>query len=177
MPQRPFKRRPKQAESFVPINPLRRNRPGQNADPNPPMNSAAGSNANKTDWSRVADWYDNLVGDEGSEYHRHVVLPGVLRLMQVKPADKVLDVACGQGVLCRLLQAQGAVVTGVDAAAPLIQKARERTPSPEARFVVADARELDQAPTLAAGSFDSACCMLAIQNIHPINKVDRKSVV
>ena len=29
--------------------------------------------ATTTDWHGVSEWYDRLVGDEGSEYHRQVV--------------------------------------------------------------------------------------------------------
>ena len=82
----------------------------------------------KTDWGDVADWYDDLVGDSGSEYHREVVVPGVLRLLDIRAGEKVIDLACGQGVLCRILQARGAEVTGIDAADALIRAApRART--------------------------------------------------
>src|SRR5258705_953134 len=57
----------------------------------------------RTDWGKVAEWYDDLVGDSGSEFHREVVLPGVVRLLAPAAGERVLDVACGQGVLCRLL--------------------------------------------------------------------------
>src|SRR5687767_14139675 len=60
-----------------------------------------------TDWGGVADWYDQLVGEAGSEYHREVVLPGVVRLLNPKAGEKMIDVACGQGVLCRLLHERG----------------------------------------------------------------------
>src|SRR3954465_4280022 len=82
-----------------------------------------------TDWGSVADWYDQLVGESGSEYHRHVVLPGVLRLLAAAPGDRVADVACGQGVLCRLLYERGVRATGVDASRELIAAARERNAS------------------------------------------------
>jgi ubiquinone/menaquinone biosynthesis C-methylase UbiE len=117
-----------------------------------------------TDWGDVADWYDKLVGESGSEYHREVVLPGVLRLLAAKPGERVLDVACGQGVLCRILRERGAEVTGVDAAAELVRAARERGPS-DIAYHIADARELGFLPEAA---FDAAACVLAIQNIHPI---------
>ena len=121
----------------------------------------------RTDWTGVAEWYDRLVGDEGSEYHREVVHPGALRLLNVIPGEPVIDVACGQGALCRLLHEKGAEVTGVDAAAPLIDAARQR--GPEAiRYHVADARELSFLPL---GSFAAAACVLAIQNIQPIQPV------
>src|SRR3954469_25942924 len=83
----------------------------------------------KTDWTNVAEWYDRLVGDAGSEYHQHVVLPGVMKLLDPQPQKRIVDVACGQGVLCRLLRARGVEVTGIDAAEPLIQSARERGPA------------------------------------------------
>ncbi|HWE02115.1 MAG TPA: methyltransferase domain-containing protein [Tepidisphaeraceae bacterium] len=117
-----------------------------------------------TDWGKAADWYDQLVGDCGSEYHREVVLPGVLRLMAAQRGDSALDIACGQGVLCRLMQDRGVQMTGVDAAGELIQAARERGPE-SIRYVVGDARDLKFLP---ASSFAAAACVLAIQNIHPI---------
>src|SRR4051794_19309576 len=70
----------------------------------------------QTHWGEVADWYDRLVGDEGSEYQQKVVHPGVVRLLGLAAGDPVIDVACGQGVLCRVLAERGADVTGVDAA-------------------------------------------------------------
>ena len=81
-----------------------------------------------THWGDAADWYDGLVGEAGSEYHRHVVLPGAARLLATKPGDSVLDLACGQGVFCRLLARQGVQATGVDAAPDLIRFAKDRNP-------------------------------------------------
>jgi ubiquinone/menaquinone biosynthesis C-methylase UbiE len=137
--------------------------------------SIGSSSLRPTDWSNVADWYDRLVGDAGSEYHQKVVLPGVQRLLDVKPAQRVLDLACGQGVLCRLLAGRGAEVTGVDSAAPLLEKARliGKSIDPDIagriQYVRGDARELPS--ELRHGGFDSAACVLAIQNIHPIAPV------
>src|SRR6478672_8135472 len=83
-----------------------------------------------TDWGSVADWYDQLVGESGSEYHREVVLPGVMRLLApLQAGDRVADIACGQGVLCRVLASRGLEVTGVDAAAELIKVAKQRGPA------------------------------------------------
>jgi ubiquinone/menaquinone biosynthesis C-methylase UbiE len=114
-----------------------------------------------TDWGKVAEWYDDLVGDEGSEFQREIIFPGVLRLLKLQPGEKVLDVACGQGALCRLLAEKGAEVTGIDAAEPLVRLARERGPA-SIRYLVGDARQLS---TLPEASFDAATCVLAIQNI------------
>ena len=132
------------------------------------------SNSLPTDWHDVADWYDQLVGESGSEFHQHVVLPGTLKLLAVQPGDAVLDLACGQGVLCRLLATRQALATGVDAATDLIRAARTRNdalaasgyPIPE--FLVGDVRNLKFLPER---KFVAAACILAIQNIHPIQPV------
>lgn len=126
----------------------------------------------KTDWSNVADWYNDLVGTEGSEYQREVVHPGVFKLIGDVAGKRVLDVACGQGVLCRLLQSRGAEVTGVDAARELIDAAkkhasttRDHTPI---EYYVGDARELLDLKPIVGRTYDVMTCILAIQNFHPI---------
>jgi ubiquinone/menaquinone biosynthesis C-methylase UbiE len=120
-----------------------------------------------THWGGFASWYDELVGDAGSDYHQHVVLPGVIRLLHVHAGESVLDVACGQGVLCRLLHQKGCRVTGVDAAGELVRLAQERS-DPAIAYHVADARDLSR---LSDGPYDAATCVLAIQNIDPIQGV------
>ena len=90
-----------------------------------------------------------------------------MRLLGDVKGRRIVDVACGQGVLCRLLESAGAEVTGVDAAAELIQSATERGPA-TIRYQVGDVQDLG---FLAPASFDAATCVLAIQNIHPVQSV------
>lgn len=120
-----------------------------------------------THWGEVAEWYDDLVGAEGSEYHREVILPGTLRMLKLQPGQTGLDVACGQGVLCRVWRRAGIEAVGVDASHALIRLARERS-DPAIRYEIADAGNLSGLPQ---GRFDAAACLLAIQNIHPLPPV------
>ncbi len=143
--------------------------------------------ASPTAWSENASWYDGLVGDEGSEFHREVVLPGVMHLLEEsrrfaareKGADgdvlsglKVLDLCCGQGVLCRLLVKRGAKVTGVDASGPLIELAKRRGPR-EAKYLVADAGKVfsdgvlrsKSGGVLKPGRYSVVTCVLALQDL------------
>lgn len=120
-----------------------------------------------TDWNAVADWYDQLVGEDGSEYQQHVVLPGTMRMLHLAPGERFIDIACGQGVLCRLAQERGATVVGMDASRQLIAAAKRRGPA-TIDYRVADARKLG---FLEREHFDAAACVLAIQNIHPIGPV------
>src|SRR5580698_9817205 len=101
----------------------------------PQTNPNPNTKGPRTDWGEVADWYDQLVGESGSEYHREVVLPGVLRMLALQPGDTAVDIACGQGVLCRILQSRGVQASGVDAAGELISAARARGPESIRYFV------------------------------------------
>ncbi len=122
-------------------------------------------------WQRVAGWYDALVGERGSEYQQKVVIPRTLRLLEAKPGERVLDVACGQGVLCRALAEQRVRVTGVDAAPALIEAARRRNDSDRLAidYRVGDARRL--AEVVDAEAFGAVVCVLAIQNLAPLSPV------
>lgn len=130
-------------------------------------NATPPSKSPRTDWGEVADWYDQLVGESGSEYHREVVIPGVLRMLALQPGDAAVDIACGQGVLCRILESRGVQAMGVDAAKELIHAARRRGPE-TIHYHVGDARDLKFLPE---SSFSAAACVLAIQNINPISSV------
>src|SRR5687768_8873399 len=122
-----------------------------------------------TDWGKVAQWYDDLVGEEGTEFQKEIIFPGVLRMLALKSdqKEKVLDIACGQGAFCRLLHEKGAEVSGVDAATELIKLARERSEA-AIKYIVGDARDLSFLPER---SFSAASCILAIQNIDKIQPV------
>jgi ubiquinone/menaquinone biosynthesis C-methylase UbiE len=140
--------------------------PGPGGDrPGKPAGAAA------TSWDHVADWYDKLVGDEGSDYHRNVVLPAALRMLDPQPGERLLDLCCGQGVFCRLLaQAPVADVLGVDASPSLIAAARQRGGGERVRYAVADARNLGD---LADGRFDGAACLMAVHDLDDITAAFR----
>ena len=127
-------------------------------------------------WEHVAAWYDAHLTRGPSDLYREVVLPGVLRMLDVKAGQRVLDVACGQGWLARELITASADVVGVDASPSLITAAKSHAES--ARFLVGDARELERVlheAGLDGGSaletFDAAVCVLALMNIEPLHPV------
>jgi ubiquinone/menaquinone biosynthesis C-methylase UbiE len=121
----------------------------------------------QTHWDVVADSYDQLVGDRGSEYHQKVVLPGVRRLLEISPGKKILDVACGQGVVTRALFEKGAQVVGIDAARKLLSLAEQRS-DPSIRYIPGDVRDLPTTPGIEEGAYGGVSVVLAIQDIHPL---------
>lgn len=113
-------------------------------------------------WDRVARWYDRLVGDEGSDYHREVILPVAMRLLAPQPGESVLDLCCGQGVFVRwLVKADVGRVLAVDASPRMIEAARGRSNDPRVTYVVRDAARLGE---LADASFDAAALIMAAQD-------------
>lgn len=122
-------------------------------------------------WDQVAGWYDKLVGDGGMDYHRNVILPATMRMLDLKRGEKVIDICCGQGVLGRLLIEAGAgKVLGVDASPKLIEAARERSSGPSLSFEVADATLSGE---WANGSFDKAACLMAVHDLEDIEGLFR----
>jgi ubiquinone/menaquinone biosynthesis C-methylase UbiE len=126
----------------------------------PPSASAADSGS----WEKVADWYDALSGDRGTDFHEHVVVPGVMRLLGLRAGELACDLACGQGVVSAAMHTAGARVTGVDLSPRLIELARARSPR-GIRYIVGDARSV---PQLGPGSFDAVVCVLAAMNMEPV---------
>jgi ubiquinone/menaquinone biosynthesis C-methylase UbiE len=134
--------------------------------PSAPQKSA-GIPAQDTSWEHVADWYDRLVGDEGSDYHRNVVLPAAIEMLQPRQQHRVLDLCCGQGVFCRRLADLGvAKVVGIDTSEAMIRAAQARSTAPNLRYIQADARNLGP---LADGSFDLAACLMSV---HDLDNID-----
>ncbi len=129
-----------------------------------PTSSARPPEAGEGSWDHVASWYDTLAGDRGTEFHETVIVPGVIRLLDLQRGESVLDLACGQGVMSRTLHRRGGRVTAVDISPQLIEIAQGRS-SKGIRYQVGDVRDLS---FLGDDTFDAAVCVLAAQNIEPM---------
>ena len=115
-------------------------------------------------WEAMAEWYDAKQGDDGDLWHRALIDPPLIRL--IGPADglRVLDLACGNGYLARRFARMGARVIGVDASAPIVERARRReSRSPLGiTYHVGDATRLDM---VDGGSVDVVMCNMALMDI------------
>lgn len=121
-----------------------------------------------TSWDPVAAWYDKLVGESGSDYHRNVILPAALRLLGPVAGRSVIDLCCGQGVLAGpLLEAGATRFTGIDASKRLIQAARKRHGrDPRVRFLVADATKPGE---WEDAGHDAAACLMAVHDVDDLD--------
>lgn len=120
-----------------------------------------------TDWDAQAQWYDAIIGEHGSYYHREVIVPALLKEMGDVEAKTVLDLGCGQGFFCRILSQRKAKVVGIDLSPKLIEIARTYRQE-NITYYVANAEELS---FLQDSSFDFIVSILSLGNIRNIDKV------
>ena len=135
---------------------------GQASGGKPPIHARAAQS--EQGWDPVAAWYDKLVGESGSDYHRQVILPATLRLLAPQPGQAVIDVCCGQGVLFKpLLDAGISKITGIDASPQLVAAAKARHGADRrVHLITADACA---AGAWADGSHDAATCVMAVHDV------------
>jgi len=114
-----------------------------------------------TSWGNVSKWYNKTVGEKGSFFHQEVILPHTLRLLNMGPDDRILDLGCGQGVLARTIPKVREYV-GVDLSVELIEEARKMDTDPTHKYAVAD---VSKTMPVRTGGFSKAAIILALQNI------------
>lgn len=99
-------------------------------------------------WNESAAAWIAAQGDEGDYARQHVLDPRMIARIQHRGFANALDVGCGEGRFCRVLQQLGVQAVGVDLAPALIETARLRDPLGDYR--VGDASTLE----FADDSFD-----------------------
>lgn len=145
-----------------------------------------------TSWGNVAGWYDELLKTE-STYQQEVILPNLVRRMDLKKGERVLDLACGQGFFSFEFSKAGAEVIGADISPELIRLAQKRVRAGSSRPVgmhaggrgnparigslsqvdgiAFHAAPADKVPFVADRSIDQLTIVLAIQNIENVKAV------
>ncbi len=119
-----------------------------------------------TSWGAVASWYDTHLETNPDTFQDAVIAPNLLRLLDLKPGMKVLDLACGQGHFSRLFAQHNAQVTGADISPEVIAAAQKR--SPKISYHATPAHKLGFAQ---GETFDAVTVVLAIQNIENMTEV------
>lgn len=132
---------------------------------NPHLKSRKTSSV-KTSWGNVSLWYDKLLSSAGT-YQKELILPNLLRLINIKKGDNLLDLACGQGFFSNHFSEKGAIVTGVDISPELIDIAKKHNPK-NINFIVSPA---DNLSIIKNSPFDKVVIVLAIQNISNLSGV------
>lgn len=127
----------------------------------------ARQNNKSTSWGKEAAWYDKLLEESAETYQSKVILPNIVRIIDPKPGEVVVELGCGQGFFSRVIAKSGAKVIGIDIGKELVhiaeeRAAKERIPSKNISFYTASA---DNAKMVASRSADVILVILALQNM------------
>ena len=125
-------------------------------------------------WNRNAAFWDERMG-EGNDFVEVLLWPATERLLDLGPGERVLDIACGNGLTSRRMAAAGAKVVAFDFAEEMIAHARERTIEHAERitYLVLDATQEDVMLQLGEGQFDAALCNMALFDMAEIGPLLR----
>jgi ubiquinone/menaquinone biosynthesis C-methylase UbiE len=123
------------------------------------------SKKTKTSWGKEAEWYSGHL-ESSDTYHAKVILPNLLRIVEPKKGQTVIEIGCGEGFFSRAFVKAGASVTASDISPELIQVAKEKGGGPEYR--VSPAEDLSWVPPR---SQDVAVAVLTLQNMEKIEPV------
>ncbi len=113
-----------------------------------------------TSWGKVANWYDSMLEKDDDSFQTKVILPNLLRSINLDKNQTILDLACGQGFFTRIFGTKGAKVVASDISPELIQIAKKRDTKTE--YHVSPADNIDFCKN---GSIDTIIITLALQNI------------
>jgi ubiquinone/menaquinone biosynthesis C-methylase UbiE len=121
----------------------------------------------ETSWGKEAKWYDKMLEDNDDTYQTKVILPNILRILNPKPAEVVVELGCGQGFFSRIVAKSGAKVIGIDIGKELIEIAKDRADKDgisgkQISFYTASA---DNVGVVADKSSDAVLLILALQNM------------
>lgn len=121
-------------------------------------------------WNANARVWDARMGADGNDFFQVLQWPAITRLLNVQPGQKILDIACGNGLASRKLAGLGARVTAFDFSSELIRLAKLRaSPDESVDYYVLDATDSEALTTaLGAQGFDSALCNMGLFDIADI---------
>lgn len=120
-----------------------------------------------SNWDRVAEDYDSLVGESGDFNHKTYINPAVLEILGNVKNKNVLDLACGQGYFSKILADKGARVTGIDISEDLISIAKEKFENPTIQFLVRDGSDLEG---IKDNQFEAVVCNMSFHDIENVGE-------
>jgi len=125
-------------------------------------------------WDALADDWGARMGTDGNDFHRELVRPATLRLLEPKPGERVLDACCGNGLFSLRLAQLGCEVAAFDFSPKMLEHARGHCAEYQVAFTQTDATHYDELIALGGGRpFDKAVANMAVMDIEDIEPLFR----
>ena len=138
-------------------------------------NDPASLNADvRARWDTNAEFWDARMG-EGNPFHLELVEPATLKLLELEPGERVLEIARGNGQFARKLASLGANVTATDFSPNMIERAHAHSEPFNARvnYQVLDATDENALGALGEHAFDAVICNMALMDMVDIEPLFR----
>jgi len=110
-------------------------------------------------WDSNASAWTRAVREQRIDSRRLATDEAIVRAVLEGSPHRVLDIGCGEGWLCRVLEARGCEVVGIDASPALIEAARQ---AGEGQYEVLSQAELVGEAGAHLGRFDALVCNFAL---------------
>lgn len=110
-------------------------------------------------WDESAAAWIAAMGVDGDYSRKHVLDPVMLDRLRRRTFENALDVGCGEGRFCRIMQTLGIATVGIDPTHALIERARELDPRGDYRMGRAESLGV------SGDSFDLIVCYLSLIDI------------
>ncbi len=137
------------------------------------MKSESEENRNVHDaWNINARFWDAHMAD-GNEFFNVLIWPAVERLLSVQAGERILDLACGNGLTSRRLFKMGAKVVALDFSDELVRIAKERNYGNAIDYRIIDVTDFEALVGIGPGEFDRALCNMALMDIADIYPLTR----
>ena len=129
----------------------------------------------KEAWDANAKVWDTRMGNEGNDFFNSLCWPALASLLDPKPGDTILDIACGNGLTTRRLAEMGCQVTAFDFSANLIEYAKNRLTNYQSLITlhILDATNEDQLLSLGEVRFDAALSNMALFDMADVEPLFR----
>ena len=85
----------------------------------------------------------------------------MLRYLDPKPTDRILDVGCGDGKFTAEFSDKVSFVLGIDASPSMVESARQDYGSSRAEFKVVDCRYMEREDGVVNGNWDKVSVLYA----------------
>jgi SAM-dependent methyltransferase len=121
-------------------------------------------------WNESAAAWIAHIGEDGDYGRKFVLDAPMLARIRDRGFKTALDVGCGEGRFCRMMQAAGIATVGIDPTQALISRAWELDPKGDYRLQRAEGMDV------AAGSFDLVVSYLSLIDIDDLARAMAKMI-
>lgn len=121
-------------------------------------------------WNNLAQDWDAKMGDNSNRWHRELILPKTIELLELKADDIVFEIGCGNGGFANTISEMCNFIIATDFSSEMIRLARQRWENNKTiEFHVADATKYDELVSIGkSNSINKVVSNMAIMDISNI---------